>query len=547
MEERRSACGTNQNMSDNPSALPNPTRSSGNNTRGGADERVSSQRDEQARQFALQVVRRLREAGYEAYWAGGCVRDYLLGLTPHDYDVATSARPEEVQRLFRRTVTVGASFGVVEVLGPRLDGETISVQVATFRSEGPYSDGRHPDSVVFTNAVQDAQRRDFTINGLFYDPLTGQVLDYVGGKQDLQARILRAIGNPRERFQEDKLRILRAVRLAAQFNLTIEPETAEAIRAMADQITVVSAERIAEELRRLLTGAGRVRGLELLHELGLLSPIFPELADMPKVILPQPIAGQSRVDHPPEAEAGSLSQDKSTNQTTLAIPVAAEQAEKTLEGKCDAGPGSQTLWEHTLRVVGWLREPGFPLSLAALFHDAGKAKVASSSLVDMSGKHSVQNSAFPEHEKIGAELVEHAGRRLRLANAEWQRAAWLVAHHHALDAPWNLPMHVLKPLLAHPAIHELLELIRANLLAHNRSLEPIAFCETKLQEWPREVLDPPPLVSGDDLIALGLKPGPIFKQLLQRVREAQLDGLIASREEALEMLRQWLQQNRPSG
>ncbi len=534
-------------MSDNPLPLPNSARSSAISPRGRADQRVSSKRDEQARQFALEVVRRLRQAGYEAYWAGGCVRDYLLGLTPHDYDVATSATPEEVQRLFRRTVTVGASFGVVEVLGPRADGETISIQVATFRSEGPYSDGRHPDSVTFTNAVQDAQRRDFTINGLFYDPLTGQVLDYVGGQQDLQARILRAIGNPRERFQEDRLRILRAVRLAAQFSLTLEPETAEAIRAMANQITVVSAERIAEELRRLLTDAGRVRGLELLHELGLLAPIFPELADMPKVILPQPIAGRSRADHPREAHAEAFPQGESTSQTTLAVPAAAAQVERTVEREYDAGPGSQTLWEHTLRVVGWLREPAFPLSLAALFHDAGKAKMASLSLVDVWGKHSVQNSAFQEHEKVGAELVEHAGRRLRLANAEWQRAAWLVAHHHALDAPWNLPMHVLKPLLAHPAIHELLELIRANLLAHNRSLQPIVFCETKLQEWPREVLDPPSLVSGDDLIALGLKPGPIFKQLLQRVREAQLDGLITSREEALKLLRQWSQQNRPSG
>ena len=534
-------------MSDNLSPLPNSTRPAGNSTRGGADERVSSKRDEQARRFALEIVRRLREAGYEAYWAGGCVRDYLLGLTPHDYDVATSARPEEVQRLFRRTVAVGASFGVVEVLGPRVAGETISVQVATFRSEGPYSDGRHPDSVTFTNAVQDAQRRDFTINGLFYDPLTGQVLDFVGGQQDLQARILRAIGNPRERFQEDKLRIVRAVRLAAQFSLTIEPKTAEAIRAMADQITVVSAERIAEELRRLLTDAGRVRGLELLRELGLLSPIFPELADMPKVILPEPMAGQSRADHPREAHAEALHPGESTSHTVFAIPAATEQAERTEQRKSDAGPGSQTLWEHTLRVVGWLREPGFPLSLAALFHDAGKAKMASSSLVDISGKHSIQNSPFPDHEKVGAELVEQAGRRLRLANAEWQRAAWLVAHHHTLDAPWDLPMHVLKPLLAHPAIRELLELVRANLLAHNRSLQPLVFCETKLQEWPREVLDPPPLVTGDDLIALGLKPGPIFKQLLQRVREAQLDGRIAGREEALELLRQWSPQNRPSG
>src|SRR3954452_21115515 len=184
------------------------------------------------REFAVEVVKRLREAGHQALWAGGCVRDELLGLTPKDYDVATDARPEEVRRLFRRTVAVGMSFGVIEVLGPRTEAGTLKVQVATFRSDGSYSDGRHPDAIVFSSAREDALRRDFTINGMFFDPLDNQLIDYVGGQEDLQAKVLRAIGEPRHRFEEDKLRLLRAVRIAARFELSMEPQTEAAIRSM---------------------------------------------------------------------------------------------------------------------------------------------------------------------------------------------------------------------------------------------------------------------------------------------------------------------------
>src|SRR5260370_33887338 len=199
------------------------------------------------REFAIEVVRRLRHAGFEALRAGGCVRDELLGLVPKDYDVATDARPEEVCKLFARTVTVGMSFGVVEVLGPRQENKPLMVQVATFRSDLAYSDGRHPDAVVFSSAREDALRRDFTINGMFFDPLEGRLIDYVEGQEDLRGRKLRAIGDPSQRFSEDKLRMLRAVRIATRFDLTIEPATAAALRTMAKQITVVSAERIADE------------------------------------------------------------------------------------------------------------------------------------------------------------------------------------------------------------------------------------------------------------------------------------------------------------
>lgn len=231
------------------------------------------------REFAVGVVQRLQAAGHTALFAGGCVRDELLGLTPLDYDIATSATPEQVQRLFRRTVAVGAAFGVVEVLGPKdAAGNWLKVQVATFRSDGTYTDGRRPDAVTFSSPEEDAARRDFTVNGLFADPVAGTVLDFVGGRADLGAKVLRAIGDPVARFTEDKLRLLRAVRMSARFGLTIEPATLAAIKRMAPQITVVSAERTADELRKLLAHPNRAHGLTLLAETGLLPAVLPEAA-----------------------------------------------------------------------------------------------------------------------------------------------------------------------------------------------------------------------------------------------------------------------------
>ena len=222
------------------------------------------------REFATDIVRALQQAGFRALWAGGCVRDELLNLTPNDYDVATDARPEQVRKLFRRTVAVGAAFGVIEVVGPRgPGGEFLTVEVATFRSDGAYIVGRRPESVVFSSPEQDAQRRDFTINGMFFDPLANELIDYVGGQRDLDAKVLRAIGDATARFTEDKLRVLRAVRIAARFGFTVDPDTLRAGRAIAPEITVVSAERIAEELRKLLVHPNRVRGLDLLRDFAL--------------------------------------------------------------------------------------------------------------------------------------------------------------------------------------------------------------------------------------------------------------------------------------
>jgi poly(A) polymerase len=439
------------------------------------------------RDFATDVVRKLRAAGFQALWAGGCVRDQLLGLEPHDYDVATDARPEQVQKLFRRTVAVGASFGVVEVLGPRTPAGPLKVQVATFRADVSYSDGRHPDAVVFSSPEEDARRRDFTINGMFFDPLDNKLIDYVGGERDLRDRVLRAIGDPAERFAEDKLRLLRAVRFATRFALTLEPATAAAIQAMAGQITVVSAERIADELRKLLTDPRRAEGMRLMDEAGLVAPILPEVAAMKG--LPQ---------GPPAAPTGDL-------------------------------------WGHTLKVLELL-EPGvsFPLALAALLHDIGKPRTLG---------RTPERYTFHGHEHVGKRLAGDICQRLRLSNAERERVEWLVGMHiYLCDAPRMKPS-TLKPVLAHPGIRELLALHRADALACGRGVEHVEFCEQKLREWSPEELEPAPLITGDDLRALGIPPGPLYKRLLDAVRAAQLDGTVTAKEQAIELVRRLIEED----
>src|SRR5438067_5334019 len=432
------------------------------------------------REFAISVVRRLQEAGHEALWAGGCVRDELLGLPPKDYDVAGDAGPVDVRRLFRRTVAVGASFGVVEVLGPRQDDKVLKIQVATFRSDVSYSDGRHPDAVVFSSPREDALRRDFTINGMFKDPLSGDIIDYVGGQDDLRAKVLRAIGDPAQRFDEDKLRMLRAVRIATRFDLSIEPATAEAIRTMAPQMGVVSAERIADELHKLLTDPRRVRGLGLLLDLGLAAVILPEVAPMKG--LPQ---------GPPSAPTGDL-------------------------------------WEHTLKVLDLLgAEVSFPLAFAALLHDVGKPRTRG---------RTPERYTFHSHEHVGKRLAGEICLRLRLSNEERERIEWLVEKHQFLCDAGQMRPSKLKMILAHPGIRELLALHRADALASGRSVDHVEYCEQLLREWSAEDLNPPPLLTGNDLMELGLEPGPLFKQLLDAVREAQLDGTIQTKQEALDLV-----------
>ncbi len=418
------------------------------------------------RDFALDVVKSLRAAGFQALWAGGCVRDELLGLVPQDYDVATDARPEEVLRLFPRTIAVGMSFGVVEVIGPRIDQGHLQVEVATFRSDTTYSYGRHPDSVVFSTAREDALRRDFTINGMFFDPFENRLIDYVGGQEDLNSKVLRAIGDAELRFAEDKLRMLRAVRIATRFNLQIEEATALAIRDHAHEITAVSAERIGEELRKLLVQPRRAYGVNLLLELGLASAVLPEIV---------PLKGPPRL--PPDAPAGDV-------------------------------------WDHVLRVLELLgHEASFPLALAALLHPVGRRSASG--------------------------ICE----RLRYSNADRELVEWLIEKHQYLCDVRQMRVSKVKTILAHPHIRELLALHRADALASRLNTDHVEHCEGLLDQWSDADLNPPPLVTGYDLANLGLEPGPIYKRMLDAVREAQLEGTIGTSDQALELVRQLLAQS----
>jgi poly(A) polymerase len=405
--------------------------------------------DDPKRQFAVDVVRRLRRAGFVAYWAGGCVRDRLLGRTAKDYDVATDATPPQIREVFghRRTIALGAAFGVMTVLGPRSAGQ---IEVATFRQDADTSDGRRPDHVTFSSPEKDASRRDFTINGLFYDPVEDRVLDFVGGRRDLAARTIRAIGDPRARFREDKLRLIRAVRFAAAFAFDIEPSTFAAIGEMAAEVTVVSAERIAAELQRMLTDRNRARAVRLLAETGLLTAVLPECR--------------------PQRPA-ALSDDER--------------------------------WETTPAVLERLVEPDFPLAMAALLHRHADARTA-----------------------------EAVCRRLRLSNLHIERTAWLAAQLAVVADARAKRWSELQPTLVHPGAGELLALAEARAGLGLGAWDDVRHCRAMLDR-PPELVNPPPLLDGNDLIAHGVARGPEFRRLLQSVRDAQLDGAVDTREEAL--------------
>jgi poly(A) polymerase len=443
------------------------------------------------REFALEVVKTLRRAGHQALFAGGCVRDELLGLPPKDYDVATSALPDEVRALFPRTIAVGAAFGVIEVLGRN----RLNIQVATFRKDDEYLDGRRPRKVTFCDAEEDARRRDFTINGMFLDPLEERLIDHVGGQVDLQARVLRAIGNPTARFTEDRLRILRGVRLAARFTLTIDPETALAMSRMSPQLSQgVSAERIADELRKILVDQHRVRGMRLFMEMGLAAVVLPEL--VPMVGLPQGLPSLDGPALPPPGLPGDAETD---------------------------------LWDHVLQVLGRLQPaPSFSLAMAALLHDVGKPRTVG---------RTPDRYTFYGHEHVGRRIAEEICERLRLSNEESERIAWLVEKHQVLADAVRMRPAKLKRLLVHPGIEELLALHRADALASGRDCAHVDHAVTMRQRWAEAgELAPPPLLTGTDLLDLGIAPGPIFKTILDRVREGQLDRAITSREAALQLV-----------
>lgn len=440
------------------------------------------------------IVERLRGAGHVALFAGGCVRDRLLGLDRprSDYDVATSARPDEVQRLFPRSVAVGEQFGVILVIE-----DAVHVEVATFRADDAYVDGRHPTSVRFTTPEEDAARRDFTINGMFFDPVDGKLYDYVSGRDDLERRVVRAIGDPRRRFAEDKLRLVRAVRFTARLGFRLDDDTAAAIREMAPEIHQVSRERIGEEVAKILLEGAARRGFELLSELRLLREILPEIEAMRGV--------EQGKEYHPEGDVFV--------HTLCALDHFDRSAARAaLVDADDAG----------------LRVRAEALALAVLLHDTAKP---------LCRQQNGGKITFYGHCEQGAEMTLGICRRLRRSNVVAERAAGFVRDHlRLLDAP-QMRLATLKKFLRQDGIEDLLELCRIDASAASGNLEHYEFCRERLAVLEKEGMKPPALLSGRDLIALGYAPGPRFKEILGAVEEAQLEGTIATPEEALDLVR----------
>jgi poly(A) polymerase len=429
------------------------------------------------RERAITVVKRLREAGYESYFAGGCVRDMLLGKPPQDFDVTTNARPEDIRELFAHTVPVGAQFGVMLVL---IDGEPF--EVATFRHDGPYLDGRRPSEVRYGTISEDILRRDFTINGMIYDPVEDRLIDRVGGRADLEARIVRAIGDPRRRFEEDRLRMVRAIRFAAGLDFTIEENTFNAIRELAMTITDISWERIGDELTRILTEGGARKGFELLDATGLLKVLLPEIEAMKSV--------EQSPDYHPEGD----------------------------------------VFTHTMLTLSHLDSATETLAFGCLLHDVGKPVCI---------RRDGGRLTFYGHTETGAEMAVEVLKRLKRSRASWERVAYLVRNHLRHTQAPAMRLSTLKRFLGEPGIEELLELTRIDALSSNGDLQYYRFCMEKAAELKREEIHPEPLLRGRDLIEMGLVPGPIFHDILAQVEEAQLAGELCSREQALE----WVKHN----
>jgi len=439
------------------------------------------------RRAALQAVRVLQQHHHQALWAGGCVRDLLLGRDPADYDVATSATPDEVMRIFSRTSAVGAQFGVVLVpLAVLAEAEAGGhIEVATFRSDGAYLDGRHPDSVRYTTSARhDVERRDFTINGLLLNPLShrpnmpdGELLDYVDGRRDLERGIVRAIGSPELRFAEDKLRMLRAVRFAARFDFTIEDATLAAMRSLASQIHQVSSERIRDELSRMLTEGHARRAFHLLDETGLLHQVLPEIARM-----------------------------KGVEQPPLFHP----------EGD---------VFVHTLLLLDGLpADCALTLAWGALLHDVGKPATF---------RRAPDRIRFDGHVAIGVRMADDLLSRLRFSNHDREQILALVDNHMRFADVRHMKDSTFKRFVRLPDFDKHLALHRLDCLASHGSLDLYDYTRERLAALPVGAARPVPLINGHDLIAAGFPPGPRFAEILAAVEDAQLDGTIATHDEAM--------------
>src|SRR5579862_6558602 len=455
-----------------------------------------------SKEFAISIIEALRGRGFHAYLAGGCVRDLLLSREPADYDVATSATPTQVMEIFPDSYAVGAQFGVVLVPETQSSGpavakpsceseqnpkanrtaESHAIEVATFRSDLAYSDGRHPDEVRFTQSPrEDVARRDFTINGMMLDPLTNEVLDFVDGRKDLEAGIIRAIGDPERRFGEDKLRMLRAVRFAARFEYVIEEETLAAINRHAAEIRMVSRERVRDELTRMLVEGHARRAFLLLDETRLLNEVLPEITKM------------KGVEQPPEFHP---------------------------EGD---------VFSHTLLLLDYLPHPCSPtLAWGALLHDVGKPATF---------RVAPDRIRFDNHVEVGVKIAESICRRLRFSNDDTAQILALVDNHMRFGHVSRMKESTLKRFMRLPAFDEHLALHRADSLASHHNLSTYDFLREKLAETPQETIRPPALVNEDDLIAAEYPPGPKFKEILGAVEDAQLEGQLASRDAALEYIR----------
>ncbi|MGA2647135.1 MAG: CCA tRNA nucleotidyltransferase [Candidatus Sulfotelmatobacter sp.] len=444
-----------------------------------------------SRDFSKTIIQTLRHHGFQAYLVGGCVRDLLLKRAPADFDVATSATPAQVMDLFPDTYAVGAQFGVVLVPLPESEREGTAenaipkaqaVEVATFRSDLGYADGRHPDEVRFSqDPREDVVRRDFTINGMMLDPVTGNVLDFVGGRADLEAKLIRAIGDPDRRFVEDKLRTLRAVRFASRFEYEIEAETLAAIQRRAREIQAVSRERVRDELTKMLTEGQSRRAFLLLDETGLLKEVLPEISAMKGIAQPP--------EYHPEGD----------------------------------------VFVHTLLLLENLPYPCPPtLAWGALLHDVGKPATF---------RVAPDRIRFDRHVEVGVKIAEDICERLRFSNHDAAQVLALVDNHMRFGHVWRMKESTLKKFMRLPGFDQHLALHRADSLASHRNLSTYHFLQKKLQEIPPQQIRPAALISGDDLIAAGYIPGPRFREILETVEDAQLEGRLHSHASALEFVR----------
>ncbi|MGA8658331.1 MAG: CCA tRNA nucleotidyltransferase [Chthoniobacterales bacterium] len=429
------------------------------------------------REVATMIVAELQRRGFTTYFAGGCVRDALRGLSPKDIDIATSATPGQIQRFFRKTVPVGAQFGVIRVLEQQYEFE-----VATFRSDGIYFDGRRPESVTFSSAEEDARRRDFTINGMFYDPVADKVIDYVGGRLDLERGLIRAIGDPQIRFNEDRLRLLRAVRFAATLEFEIEERTWIALKRHAAEILLVSPERIRDELVKILSNRNRLRGFDLLDTSGLFGAVLPEVARLKGC--------QQPLQFHPEGD----------------------------------------VFRHTRKMLGLL-EPDAPISLvlSVLLHDIGKPPTQSIDPQD-------NRIRFNGHDRVGAEMAEEVLTRLRFSRDDIDAVVEPVRNHMVFKDVKEMRPARLRRFMARETFPIELELHRVDCASSHGDLENYDFLRDKATEFAAEPIIPPPLLTGDDLIGLGMTPGPRFGELLEAVQTAQLEGEITTKEEALRLV-----------